>query len=167
MGCDSYNWVVDSDSEKVTSVRKICGHKQGSALPYSNHQSVIIFLRIIPNLVKNETGFPSEKDVFSVGSADGDNSLWPNAPMPGQESIRLAKKGNDSLLEVRASAVSARLSLCLGVSLRNQRGESRKGFSRPFLSSAPVFFPGQQGNGSERPIKLQMILFSLGKVFIY
>ena len=39
------------------------------------------------------------------------------------------------------------------VSLRNPEGENREGFSRPFLSSAPAFLPGQQGDRDERPTK--------------
>ena len=53
------------------------------------------FLRIISNLVEKKTGFLSEKDLFSVGSANREDSLWPNGSMPGQKSIRLAKKGGD------------------------------------------------------------------------
>jgi hypothetical protein len=40
--------------------------------------------------------FLSEKDLFSWGSTNRDTSLWPNGPMPGQKSMRLAKKGSGS-----------------------------------------------------------------------
>ena len=36
------------------------------------------------------------KDVFSSGLANREDSLWPDGPMPGQESMRLAKKGGGS-----------------------------------------------------------------------
>src|SRR4030043_471658 len=67
------------------------------------------------------------------------------------------KKAVTALFQMRASAVPARVSLYLRVSLRKRRGENREGSSRPFLSSAPAFLPGQQGDGSERPTKWEMI----------
>ncbi|MCX5912945.1 MAG: hypothetical protein NTV04_13560, partial [Deltaproteobacteria bacterium] len=50
---------------------------------------------IISNLVEKKTGLFSEKDLFSVGSANREDSLRPSGSMPGQKSIRLAKKGGD------------------------------------------------------------------------
>ena len=84
----------------------------------------------------------------------------PMVPCPGKKVPRFAgpKKAVTPLFPRRPSAASARVSLCPRVSLRKQRGENREGFSRPFLSSAPTFLAGQQGNGSERPTKLEMIL---------
>jgi hypothetical protein len=52
-------------------------------------------MEIIFNLVEKKTGLLFEKEVFSAGSANREKSLWPNCPMPGQKSIRLAKKGGD------------------------------------------------------------------------
>jgi hypothetical protein len=43
-----------------------------------------------------KTGFLSEKNGFSVSSADQDNSLCPNGSRPGQKSIRPAQKGANS-----------------------------------------------------------------------
>jgi len=40
--------------------------------------------------------FLSEKFLLSVGSANGENQVWPSGPMPGQKIIRLAKKGGSS-----------------------------------------------------------------------
>jgi hypothetical protein len=41
--------------------------------------------------------------------------------------------------------------------LRIDIAEAGQGFSRPFLASAPDFLSGEQGNRSERPIKVEMI----------
>jgi hypothetical protein len=113
--------------------------------------------RIISNLIEKENGFISERVLFSGGSANRGRSLKQVGPLPGQESIRLAKKAVVPLFPMRASAVSARRTLGHRVSLRRQRGGNRGDFSRPFLASAPAFLPGQQGNGSERPTNLEMI----------
>jgi len=50
-------------------------------------------LRIISNLVEKKTRFLSEKAIFSIGSMDRRLAVWPSGSMPGQKSIRLAKKG--------------------------------------------------------------------------
>jgi hypothetical protein len=50
---------------------------------------------IISNSFKKEIGFIPEK-FFSVGSANRDSFLKPKGPMPGQKSIRLARKGGGS-----------------------------------------------------------------------
>jgi hypothetical protein len=52
--------------------------------------------RIISNLVEKKISFLSEKFLFSVGSANRENLLLPSGPLPGQKSIRLAKKGGYS-----------------------------------------------------------------------
>ena len=82
------------------------------------------------------------------------------ASCPGKKTYALPKKAVVLLYPMRASPVSARLSLSPRVFLRNQRRENRESFSRPFLSSAPAFLPGQQGDGSKRPAKLEMIQIS-------
>jgi hypothetical protein len=55
-----------------------------------------IFFWIISNLVEKENGFVSEKLLFSAGSANRGRSLKQVGPLPGQKSIRLAKKGGGS-----------------------------------------------------------------------
>ena len=57
-----------------------------------------LFLKnwIISDLAEKKFGLLSEKDLFSWGSANRGNPLWPNGSMPGQKSIRLAKKGGNS-----------------------------------------------------------------------
>jgi hypothetical protein len=64
-------------------------------MSHCERSEAISYFRIISNLVEKKTGFFSEKDLFSVGSANREDSLWPNGSMPGQKSIRLAKKGGD------------------------------------------------------------------------
>jgi hypothetical protein len=77
--------------------------------------------------------------------------------MPGQKSIRLAKKGGGSSFP---GAGFRRFSPAIPRPPRlfaeSKRGDSA-GISQPFLASAPAFFPGQQENGSERPINLEMV----------
>jgi hypothetical protein len=46
----------------------------------------------ISNLVEKENEFISEKVLFSTGSANRGRSLKQVGPLPGQKSIRLAKK---------------------------------------------------------------------------
>jgi len=53
-------------------------------------------LGIISKLVEGKIGFPFEKVSIPTGSARRGHSLLPVDPMPGQKSIRLAKKGGDS-----------------------------------------------------------------------
>jgi hypothetical protein len=47
-------------------------------------------------LVEKENGFISEEILFSGGSVSRGRSLEQAGPLPGQKSIRLAKKGCDS-----------------------------------------------------------------------
>jgi hypothetical protein len=63
---------------------------------------------IIFDLVAKEDGFISEEVLFSGGSANRGGSLKQVGPLPGQKSIRLAKKGGGPSFPRRASAVSAR-----------------------------------------------------------
>jgi len=42
-----------------------------------------------------------EKAVFSIGSRDRRLSVWPSGSMPGQKSIRLAKKGGGPSFPMR------------------------------------------------------------------
>jgi hypothetical protein len=51
---------------------------------------------IISNLVEAKMVFHSEKYLLSFGSANRGNPVWPSGPLPGQKSIRLAKKGGGS-----------------------------------------------------------------------
>jgi hypothetical protein len=48
---------------------------------------------IISDLVEKKVCSLSEKPKFSAGSANRENQVLPRGPMPGQKSIRLAKKG--------------------------------------------------------------------------
>jgi hypothetical protein len=77
----------------------------------------------------------------------------PDGPVPGKKAFAPPKKAVIPLFPMRASAVSVRLSLCHRVSLQKGRRENEIGFSRPFLTSAPAFLPGQQGDGFERSTK--------------
>jgi len=53
-----------------------------------------------------------------IGSMDRRLSVWPSGSMPGQKSIRLAKKAVVPLSPMRASGLVAELSLSPRVSLR-------------------------------------------------
>jgi len=53
-------------------------------------------MRVICNWGEKKNGFRSGKKVFSLGSAIRNSSLLPESPLPGEKSIRLAKKGGDS-----------------------------------------------------------------------
>jgi hypothetical protein len=53
-------------------------------------------MRIISNLAEKKIGYRTETYLFSPGAANRENSLRPMGPMPGQKSIRLAKKGSGS-----------------------------------------------------------------------
>ena len=102
--------------------------------------------------------FLSEKRKFSAGSANRENQVWPRGPMPGQKSIRLAKKGGgSSFLHAGFRRFSPAIPLPPRLFAETKRGDLG-GISRPFLASAPAFLPGQQENDSERPTNLGMIL---------
>jgi hypothetical protein len=79
------------------------------------------------------------------------------ASCPGKKAFSSPKKAVILLFPIRASAVSARLSLCHRLSLRRQRRGSGEGFSRPFLASTPAFFIAQRDERAERPTELEMI----------
>jgi len=78
--------------------------------------------------------------------------------MPGQKSIRLAKKGSGpSFLDAGFHRLQLGhpfppASLC-----GKERGGIGKDCSRPFLASAPALLPGQREGRSKRPTKLEMI----------
>jgi len=77
--------------------------------------------------------------------------------MPGQESIRLAKKGGGfSFLNAGFRRFRPAIPWPPRLFAETKRGDLG-GNSRPFLASAPAFLPGQQENGSERPANLEMI----------
>jgi hypothetical protein len=77
--------------------------------------------------------------------------------MPGQKSIRLAKKGGGpSFLNAGFRSFSPAIPLPPRLFAETKRGDLG-GISRPFLASAPAFLPGQQENGSQRPTDLKMI----------
>jgi hypothetical protein len=44
-------------------------------------------LGIIANLFETKMDFLSEKFFLSMGSANGENQVWPSGPMPGQKII--------------------------------------------------------------------------------
>jgi hypothetical protein len=80
--------------------------------------------------------------------------------MPGQESIRLAKKGGGpSFLNAGFRRFSPAVPWPPRLFAETKRGDLG-GISRPFLASAPAFLPGQQENSSERPTNWEMILNS-------
>jgi hypothetical protein len=70
----------------ISSLRATCRGGSRTAL----------YFWIISNLVEKESGVPSEKILFSSGSANRDSSRMQMGPLPGQKSIRLAKKGGGS-----------------------------------------------------------------------
>jgi len=53
-------------------------------------------IKIISKFVEKESGVAFEKIIFSSGSANRDRSRRPRDPLPGQKSLRLAKKGGGS-----------------------------------------------------------------------
>jgi len=78
--------------------------------------------------------------------------------MPGQKSIRLAKKGGEpSFRKAGFHRFRPGIPFSLLLFAETNRG-NREGNSRPFLASTPVFLPGQQGGGFKRPTKWEMIL---------
>ena len=92
-----------------------------------------------------------------MGSANRSNPLLPKGPMPGQKSIRLAKKGGGSSFPIAGfRRFSPGIPLPPLLYAETNR-ENRESSSRPFLSSAPAFLPGQRADGSQRPTKLEMI----------
>jgi hypothetical protein len=114
-------------------------------------------MEIISNLVEKENGFNSEKVLFSEGSANRGRSLKQVGPLPGQKSIRLAKKGGGSSFpDAGFSRLSPAVPLPPRLFAETKRG-NLNGFSRPFLASAPAFLPGQQENGCERPTNTNVI----------
>jgi hypothetical protein len=106
-------------------------------------------LWIISNLVEKKTGFFLKRIYFQLVLRIEKIPYGQMAPCPGKKAFASPKKAVIPFFPMRASAVSARVSLSPRVSLRKQRGGNWEGFSRPFLSSAPAFLPGQQGDGSE------------------
>ena len=139
----------DIASPKNTRLQKICQH-----LNNLNLNSWII-----SNLVETNMVFFLKSFYYQWVLRIEKTTYCPVVPCPGKKVPRFAgpKKGVVPLFQMRASAVSARLSLCHRASLRRQGKGSLKSFSQPFLASAPAFFPGQQRNGSKRPTKLEMI----------
>jgi hypothetical protein len=78
--------------------------------------------------------------------------------MPGQKSIRLAKKGGGSSYpNAGFRRFSPAIPLPPRLFAETKRG-NLEGISRPFLASAPAFLPGQQESDSKRPANLEMIL---------
>jgi len=94
-----------------------------------------------------------------MGFSNRRNYVGPRGPMPGQKSIRLAKKGSGSSFldagfrRLQLGHPFPPASLC-----GKERGGIGKDCSRPFLASAPALLPGQREGRSKRPTKLEMIL---------
>jgi hypothetical protein len=84
--------------------------------------------------------------------------------MPGQKSIRFAQKGGEpSFPESGFRRFSPGIPLPPHLFAETKKGELGR-FLPALFVFAPAFLPGQQGNGSERPTKLEMILFKrIGK----
>ena len=84
-------------------------------------------------------------------------SLRPTRPVPGPKSIRLAKKDGASSFLV-AGFRRFRPPIPLPPRLIAETKRRELGWFLPALFGFGAFFwPGQQGNGSERPTKLEMI----------
>jgi len=81
--------------------------------------------------------------------------------MPGQKSIRLAKKGGySSFLDAGFSRLQPNhrfppASLC-----GKKDGGNWEGYSRPFLSSVPALLPGQRGERFDRSTHLEIDFYS-------
>ena len=118
-----------------------------------------------PIQLKRKSGFFLKRVDFQWVLRIEKISYCQAVPCPSKKAFASPKKAVIPLFSMRASAVSARISLSPRVSLRKRRGEYWVAFSRPFLSSVPAFLPGQQGNGSERPTKLEMNRIFLKKLF--
>jgi len=101
----------------------------------------VLFFRIISNLVETNMDFLSEKFLLSAGSANGESHGLPGGPMPGQKSIRLAKKGGGSSFP---NAGFRRFSPVIPLPPRlfaeARKGEFRK-FLPPLSGFGACFFP--------------------------
>jgi hypothetical protein len=97
--------------------------------------------RIISNLVETNMDFLSEKFLLSVGSANRESHGLPSGPLPGQKSIRLAKKGGGSSFP---NAGFRRFSPVIPLPPRlfaeTRKGEFEK-FLPTFIGFGACFFP--------------------------
>jgi hypothetical protein len=85
------NWFLLSSQSKRTP-----GQLPGVLLFSPSSAPPILYLWGISNLVEKINGFISEEGPFSEGSANRGRSRKQVGPLPGQKSIRLAKKGGGS-----------------------------------------------------------------------
>ena len=111
-----------------------------------------------PMGLKGKSGFHLKRGLFQPVLRAENIFYCQLIPCPGKKTFASPKKVMVPFFPMRASAVSARRCLSHRVSSRRQRPWNFEGISRPFLSSAPAFFPGQQGIWSDRSTKLEMIL---------
>ena len=85
----------DDILEELEGIRKILRRQalflRDSGTPYITHEKSLK-KRTISDLVEKKTRFLSEKAAFSIGSIDRRIAVRPSGSMPGQKSIRLAKK---------------------------------------------------------------------------
>jgi hypothetical protein len=78
-------------------------------------------------------------------------------PCPAKKAFARQKEGGGSSFPGAGfRRFSPAIPLSPHLFAESKRGDSA-GISQPFLASAPAFFPGQQENGSERPINLEMV----------
>jgi hypothetical protein len=97
--------------------------------------------RIISNLVETNMDFLSENFLLSAGSANRESHVLPSGPLPGQKSIRLAKKGGGSSFP---NAGFRRFSPVIPLPPRlfaeTRKGEFEK-FLPTFIGFGACFFP--------------------------
>ena len=83
-----------------------------------------------------------------MGSADIKISLWPGGPMPGQKSIRLAKKGGGPSWPYAGFCRFSHAIPLPRVSLRRERGGEKGRFDPgPFWLRRLPFCPGNNVTG--------------------
>jgi hypothetical protein len=102
-----------------------------------------LYFRIISNLVETNMDSLSERFLLSAGSANRENHVLPGGPLPGQKSIRLAKKGGGpSFLNAGFGRFSPAISLPPRLFAETKRGGSGRylpahfGFGACFLARA-------------------------------
>jgi hypothetical protein len=147
----------------VLQVLEVFAVKNPVAVPLETGAVIILFGAMqgpadgagaLHGIIRQLLGFPFLKPLSGLHVASRPLMI----PCPGKKAFASPKKALLPLFPMRASAVSVRRSLGHRASLRKRRGENFEGFSRPFLTSAPAFLPGQQENFSACPINMEMIL---------
>jgi hypothetical protein len=84
--------------------------------------------------------FLSEKFLLSLGSANRENHVLPSGPLPGQKSIRLAKKGGgSSFLNAGFRRFSPVIPLPPRLFAETRQGEFRRFLPALFVFGACLF----------------------------